>query len=118
VSRRTDRIEELLHSELSDLILRRAADPRLRLASVSTVAVTPNLRRATIRLSVLGEDAARQEALVAAIRARGFLRGELGRRLRHLKFVPELFFELDRGAEYSQHISDLLEKLGTDDQRT
>lgn len=118
MSRRTDRIEELLQGELSTLLLRRVADPRLRLTSVSGVRISPDLRRATVRLSVLGDDAARSAALEAIRRASGFLRGELGRSLRQLRVVPELVFELDRGAEYSQQISNLLDELGSDDDRT
>jgi ribosome-binding factor A len=117
MSRRTDRIEELLQGELSTLLLRKAADPRLRLTSVSGVRVTPDLKRAMVRLSVLGDDEARTAALVAARKAGGFLRGELGRSLRQLRVIPELVFEIDRGAEYSQEISNLLDGLESDDER-
>jgi len=118
VTRRTDRIEDLLQSELSTLLLRRVADPRLRLTSVSGVRISPDLRRATVRLSVLGDDDAREAALTAIRKAASFLRGELGRAVRQLRVVPELAFELDRGAEYSQQISNLLDELGSDDERT
>lgn len=110
MSRRTDRVSDLLRSELSQLLLREVHDPRVKLASVSGIDVTPDLRRAVVKISVLGDEAQRLETIEGLRHARGFLRTELARRLR-LRATPELIFELDRGAEHSQQISDLLESL-------
>lgn len=110
MSRRTDRVSDLLRAELAVLLLRDVHDPRVKLASVTEVAVTPDLRRAVVKISVLGSDEQRQETLAGLRHARGFLRTELAHRLR-LRATPELIFELDRGAEHSQQISDLLENL-------
>jgi ribosome-binding factor A len=110
VSRRTDRVSDLLRAELSDLLLREIHDPRVKLASVTAVEVTPDLRRAVVRISVLGSDEQRQEAIDGLRHAKGFLRTELAHRLR-TRATPELVFELDRGAEHSQRISDILEGL-------
>jgi ribosome-binding factor A len=110
VSRRTDRVSDVLRAELSDLLLREVHDPRVKLASVTAIEVTPDLRRAVVRISVLGSDEQRQEAIEGLRHARGFLRTELAHRLR-TRATPELVFELDRGAEHSQRISDILEGL-------
>lgn len=116
MSRRTDRVEDLLRSELSDLILRRVSDPRVRLASVNSIEVTPDLRNARVLLSVLGSDDQRQACLEGLRHARGFLRSQLARGLKHMKAIPELHFELDSGAEYSQHISSILDSLEIHDE--
>jgi ribosome-binding factor A len=108
LSRRRDRVGDLVRAELADLLLRDVHDPRVKLASVTEVDVTPDLRRAIVK--VLGDDKQRQETVEGLRHARGFLRTELARRLR-LRVTPELVFELDRGAEQSQKISDLLESL-------
>lgn len=110
MSRRTDRVSDLLRAELSDLLLREVHDPRVKLASVTEVDVTTDLKRAVVKVSVLGDDKQREETIEGLRHARGFLRTELARRLR-LRATPELVFELDRGAEHSQKISDLLESL-------
>ncbi|HSS78037.1 MAG TPA: 30S ribosome-binding factor RbfA [Thermoanaerobaculia bacterium] len=110
MSRRGDRVSDLLRAELSDLMLRSVHDPRVKLASVTQVEVSPDLRRASVKVSVLGDDTQRLEAIEGLRHARGFLRTELAHRLR-LRVTPELVFELDRGAEHSQQISDLLESL-------
>jgi ribosome-binding factor A len=110
MSRRTDRVSDLLRAELSELLLREVHDPRVKLASVTEVDVSPDLRRAVVKISALGDDKQRQETIEGLRHARGFLRTELARRLR-LRATPELIFELDRGAEHSQQISELLENL-------
>lgn len=115
MTRRTDRVSDLLRAELSDLILREIKDPRIRLVSLTGVEVTSDLRRAVVRVSALGDDTQREEAVEALRHARGFLRTELSHRLR-TRTTPELIFELDRGAEHSQKISDLLESLNGRDE--
>jgi ribosome-binding factor A len=113
MSRRTDRVNDLIRAEMSDLLLREVRDPRVRLATVTEVEVTQDLQRATVKISVLGDEQRRLETIEALQHARGFLRRELARRLR-LRHTPELEFQLDRGAEYSQKMSDLLESLADD----
>jgi ribosome-binding factor A len=110
MKRRTNRMGDLVRAELSDLLLRSVQDPRIKLVSLTSVEVTPDMRRAVVRVSALGEEEQRLEALEALRHARGFLRTELSHRLR-TRVTPELVFELDRGAEHSQRISDLLESL-------
>lgn len=114
MSRRTERIADLLRAELSLLLLREVHDPRISLTSVVSVSVAPDLRRALVRVSVLGDEQHRADSLAALRHARGFLRTQIAQRLR-LRVAPELSFELDRGAEHSQRISDLLEGLHADD---
>jgi ribosome-binding factor A len=110
MKRRTDRMGDLVRAELSDLLLREVQDPRIKLVSLTSVEVTPDMRRAVVRVSALGDEAQRLGALEALRHARGFLRTELSHRLT-TRVTPELVFELDRGAEHSQKISDLLESL-------
>lgn len=117
MSRRTDRVNDVLRQELSELILRDVKDPRIRLVSVTEVQVTSDLRRAIVRISALGEEEERLGAVEALRHARGYLRTELAHRLR-LRVTPELVFELDRGAEHSQKISDLLESLHGGDENS
>lgn len=115
MSRRTERVAETIRSEIAEVIRRDLEDPRMGMATVSSVAVSPDLRHARVQLSILGGERERLEGVEAFRRAQGFIRRQLGRRLR-LRTTPELVFELDRGAEYSQRISALLEELRHDDE--
>lgn len=117
MSRRTDRVGDLVRAELAEILRRDLSDPRLALASIAEVHVTPDLRHARVRVSTLGSDEQRAAAIAALAQAAGFIRRQLGRRLK-LRATPELVFELDHGAEYSQQISDLLEDLHRDDHRS
>ena len=116
MSRRTHRVADLIRAELSDLLLRSVHDPRIRLVSVTDVDVSPDLRHAVVKVSVLGGDEERESTVEALRHARGFLRSELAHRLRTMRVTPELLFELDRGAEHSRKITDLLESLHARDE--
>lgn len=86
-------------------------DPRVRLASISRVRVSPDLREAWIDVSALGDDAERHGVVDALVHAEGFLRGQLGRRLENLRSIPRLHFELDESISYSVRVSTLLRDL-------
>ncbi|MFP3940703.1 MAG: 30S ribosome-binding factor RbfA [Acidobacteriota bacterium] len=114
MTRRSDRVGDMLRAELADLVIRELADPRVRGATVSRVDVSPDLRHADVGISILGDETDRLEAVEVLRGARGFLRSRLARKVR-LKNVPDLRFQLDRGPERSQRISDLLESLHDDE---
>lgn len=118
MSRRTVRVGDVLRAELSQVLLRHVGDPRVRLTSVTDVDVSPDLRHALIRVSVVGSDEERQESLEALRSASGYIRSQLAKELYRLKNIPQLRFELDRGAEYSQRISELLENPDDIDEST
>ncbi len=115
MSRRMERVADLLRAELSQLVMREVHDPRVKLATVNSVSVSPDLGRAVVKISALGSEAERLATIEGLRHAKGFLRTELAHRLR-LRITPELVFELDRGAEHSQQISDLLESLHVGDE--
>ena len=109
-------MQDLLRLELSQVLLTQINDPRIRMTSVTTVDVSPDFKRAMIGISVLGDESAREGALSAVQNARRYIRGALAHRLRNMRAIPELAFELDRGAEYSAHIDAILEDMNTDEQ--
>lgn len=118
MSRRTDRVADLVRAELSQIILRRLQDPRVRLTTISQVSLSPDLRHARVGVSVVGDETERQASLEALQHAAGFLRSQLALGLSRMRNVPELQFELDRGAEISQRISELLENPDEHDEST
>lgn len=111
MSNRKGRVGDLIQAELARILHREMKDPRVGLATISSVQVTADLSYAEVAVSVLGDDEeARQEAVRVLQQARGFLRSSLARAL-SLRKVPELRFALDRGAEHSQRIDALLGEL-------
>ncbi len=104
---RRERVAEQIHKELGILIQSEVRDPRLGWSTVTHVEMSPDLAYAKVYVSVLGDEAVQKNSLQVLHRARSFLRGQLGQRVR-LRTVPELQFRLDRGFEHSQRIMDIL----------
>jgi len=109
-SYRPARVGELIQAELATLLTRGLKDPRLEMSTVSYVEVTPDLRHARVYISRLGSEAEQDAMLQGFQRAAGFIRGQLGRRLK-LRYIPQLTFELDTGIAYGVRISSMLNKL-------
>lgn len=92
------------------MIVGELRDPRIGLATVTRVELSGDLHHARVLVSVLGNEEAQQKTLEGFSSAAGYIRGEIGRRLR-VRRTPELVFVLDHGAEESQKIETLLQKL-------
>ncbi|MBQ3072588.1 MAG: 30S ribosome-binding factor RbfA [Oscillospiraceae bacterium] len=109
-SNRIGRINEEIRQELAALI-RSLKDPRVQQSMVSVTAVetTTDLRYAKVFISVLDKERT-QETLKGLKSAGGWLRRELGARLR-LRCTPELIFTEDTSIGYGAHIADLLAGL-------
>ena len=110
-SPRRERVGEQLREEISAMMLAEIKDPRVRLASISRVRMSPDLREAWLAVSALGDAPARQKVVLALTHAEGYLRAQLGRRLENLRSVPRLHFELDESIAYSVRVSTLLRDL-------
>jgi len=90
---------------------REMKDPRVRLASVSAVDVSPDLRQARVMVSAAGDDESRHGVVSAMQHAEGFVRAELGHRLENLRTIPHLRFQLDESIAHSVHISAVLRDI-------
>lgn len=108
--KRTDRISEEIKKELS-VVIRELKDPRIpMMTSVVNVTVTNDLSYAKAYISVMGNDEEKKAAIKALSQAAGFVRREIGGRIK-LRCVPEFSFELDTSIEYGAHINKLLNDI-------
>ena len=110
-SYRTDQVGEQVREEIMAIIQRDLKDPRIGFVSITGVRMSPDLRTARVRVSVLGNEDQQKASIAGLVSARGLIRHELGRRLQNLKFSPELRFEHDPSIEYSVHIAELLKEV-------
>jgi ribosome-binding factor A len=110
VTDRTRRLDELLREEISTIVAREIADPRVGFVTITDVEVSPDLRHASVWVSVIGSDAERRQTLKALGRAMPFVRHRLGQ-LR-LKRIPELHLKEDRTAERGTRVMRILDELG------
>jgi ribosome-binding factor A len=95
---------------MADVLLRHLKDPRVGFVSVTSVKVSPDLRLATVGVSVLGDAGARESTMQGLHSATPFLRRALGERL-GLRFVPELRIVADDSLEKADRIARLLHEL-------
>lgn len=107
---RQKRLGELLKHEISDMILRGIKDPRIGFVSVTSVELTADLRQAKVFVSVLGSENERKSSLAGLRSATGFIRRELGQRLR-LKYLPEIIIEYDTSIEQGSRILALIDSV-------
>ncbi len=107
---RTDRVGERIRAEISALLLRRVREPGVEGLTVTHVEVTRDLQIARVYYRVLAEAQGRREVARALRRARGFLRRELGARLR-LRRVPELTFLHDDTVEQQDRLGRLFDEI-------
>lgn len=114
MSRRTDRVNDLIREELSKLIREELNDPRLHgLLTITKVDVSPDLRQARAHISVLGSDEDRASTMEALQSARAFLRHELGKRIT-MRSTPNLRFVSDTSMEEAQVLTDLMRQTAAE----
>lgn len=107
---RANRVGEQMKKELGDILGRKIKDPRVGFVTVTDVDVTGDLQQAKVFISVLGDDKQKQDTLVGLAKAKGFIRSEIGKRIR-LRKTPELFFEFDEAIEKGNRIEHILREL-------
>jgi ribosome-binding factor A len=110
MTQRTERIDELLRQEISEILSREVADPRVGFVTVTKVETAPDLRHAKVWVSVIGEQAERDATIAALNRVMVFVRRELGTRLR-IRRIPEFHVRLDDTAERGTRVLHLLQEL-------
>lgn len=112
MSRRLDRVNELLRTEISQLLARQIKDPRLSgVISVTRVSASNDLRTARVYISVMGEAETKRTALDGIQSAASFLRRELRGRVA-MRHTPFLTFDLDESMEEADQILRLMDTLG------
>jgi len=107
---RSHRVGDQILREISNLLLRKVRDPRLKGVSLTDVRMSKDLRHAYVYYSLFGQDEQKKEAQAGFESAKGFIRKEIGERV-HLKYIPDIQFKYDRSLEYGQKMERLLEKI-------
>ncbi len=107
---RSHRVGDQILREISNLLLRKVRDPRLKGVSLTDVRMSKDLRHAYVYYSLFGQDEQKKEAQAGFESAKGFIRKEIGERV-HLKYIPDIQFKYDTSLEYGQKMERLLEKI-------
>ena len=114
MTRRIQRLNNLIRNEISELLQRQVKDPRLgSFVAITEVSISPDMRHATIFVSHIGSEEEKQETLSALASASGFFRRELAGRLR-LRHIPELSFQWDDSIERGARLLELIDRVTSD----
>ena len=106
---RMRRVDEAVREVLSDAITTQLKDPRVGFVTVTAVETAPDLRRARVYVSVLGNASVRKRSLQGLESAHGVLQRVVARELR-LKHTPTLEFVYDDTSERGFRIAELIER--------
>jgi ribosome-binding factor A len=109
VSQRIEKVQKLAREVLGETI-QGLKDPRIGFATVTAVRVSSDLRHARVFVSVFGNEEERRATMAGLASATPYLRAEMGREMR-LKYLPELTFELDTGAEDAQRLESIFKLI-------
>ena len=107
---RVRKMQEFIKQEIGQMLLSDLKDTRLGFVTVTEVAVTGDLREATVYVSLFGSDEEKEKSLAALKNATGFIRTELGKRLQ-VRYTPEITFAVDRSIDYGDHIERVLKSI-------
>jgi len=92
------------------MLVRDLKDRRIGFVTVTGVDLSPDLRHARVFVSVMGTDAEKDEGMRTLAHAAGWVRHELGQRIR-MKFLPDIVFVPDTSQDYGERIDRLLDEL-------
>lgn len=107
---RVGRVQEQIKKELFQILQTEWKDPRVGFITITAVEVTGDLSLARVFVSVMGDDQQKEDTLSSLSRGKGFIRSELGKRIR-LRVVPEIEFKMDESIDYGARIEKLLSDL-------
>ncbi len=107
---RLERLRELIKAEFGQILQRELKDPRIGFVSVTDVEVSNDYSHVKIFVSVFGSEEEKKQTMEGLESAKGFIRSELGQRIR-LRHTPELHFIADESMERGSRIMALLNEM-------
>ncbi|MCK9986953.1 MAG: ribosome-binding factor A [Azoarcus sp.] len=111
---RSQRVAEQVRRELAELIRLEVKDPRVGFITVTDVEITPDYAHAKVFFTSMHGEEGLDEILTGLRRASGFLRRELGKRVR-IHTLPELHFHYDPSVERGSRMSQLIDQVVRED---
>lgn len=108
MTRRTQKVEELIRQELSKLIQSELGEV-YGIICVNRVYVTSDLKSADIYMSVIPSEN-KIELVKALNKNKGFYNKSLASKLT-LRYTPQVLFKLDESSDEVDRVEELLEKI-------
>ena len=107
---RAVRVAEVVKAEIAQLLTKGLKDPRVGFVSIMAVKMSPDLGYANIYVSVYGSEKEKKDSLIGLRNSAGWIRRELGRRLK-LRLTPEVRFFEDTTLDDVFHLEEVFRNL-------
>jgi ribosome-binding factor A len=114
--KRSEKVGEAIHEIVTELLIKGLKDPRIGFITITGVKVTDDMHYSTVYFTVFGDDAAKKDTEAGLNSARGFIRREMGKKLR-LRCVPEILFKYDTSLDTGNRIDELMREIKANEQR-
>lgn len=116
MSIRQEKVQCLLKTEISEIIQRELNDPRLGFMTITDAEVSVDMQYAKIFFTVLGSEKDKKVNTQMLNHSAGFIRAELGKRIKNMRNIPALDFRYDDSVEKGVKMHELLEQLRKDEE--
>ena len=107
---RAIRVAQVVKAEIADLLTKGMKDPRVGFVSIMEVRMSPDLRYANVYVSMYGTDKEMRDSMVGLKNSAGWVRKQLGKKLR-LRLTPEVRFFKDTTLEEVFHLEEVFKEL-------
>lgn len=114
---RAIRVAEVVKAEIAQLMIKGVKDPRVGFVSIMGVKMSPDLRYANVYVSLYGAEREKKSSLIGLRHSAGWIRRELGRRLK-LRLTPEVRFFEDTTLDDVFHLDEVLKDIAESEGRT
>lgn len=115
MTHRIEKVERLVHEELSLIFLHKIRDPEIGIATITNVKLSPDLKIAKVYVSIYDKEK-RDNGMEKITGLTGYIRTELAHRVK-MRFVPELKFFIDDTLDYVEKIDELIKKIHDEDNK-
>ncbi len=107
---RKERLEKELLRQLGEIVAHRMKDPRISLATVTRVELSPDLAFAKVYVTLMGGDKAKEQGVSLLNKARAYVQSVLKKEIR-IRVLPELRFIRDKGIENVHRVEKIFKEL-------
>ena len=109
---RADRISGKIQYAITELLSKKMQDPRIEMATVSAVKLTPDLRVAQVYITVFGDKKRISDAMNGFKNSKGFIKKSIAPKL-GLKYMPDLKFIHDESFDKAAKMDELIKSATT-----
>lgn len=114
MSVKTDRLDQTLRREISNLLQFELKNPKLGFVTVTDVQCTNDLSQAKVYVSFLGKQERNDAGMKILNQSKGFIKSSVAKKIKARK-MPDLIFVQDTSLEQGNRIDSILRQIHEDE---